>query len=149
MILFLDFDGVLHPDSVYQEDGQPVLRGEGSLFMWAPILTELLAPIPNVDIVLSTSWVQVMGYEYARQQLPAGLQERVSGRIRPRPWDTSRYFEIAAYVRWQQLSRWVALDDCYEWSEEDADRLVRCDPTLGISCPETQRLLIQRLEEFA
>ena len=30
MILFLDFDGVLHPDAVYLERGRPVLRGDAT-----------------------------------------------------------------------------------------------------------------------
>ncbi|NKA73639.1 hypothetical protein GO285_02999 [Ralstonia solanacearum] len=36
MTLFLDYDGVLHPDEVYYEYGKPVLRADGELFMWAP-----------------------------------------------------------------------------------------------------------------
>ena len=35
MILFLDYDGVLHPDSAYLVRGRPVLRATGGLFMWA------------------------------------------------------------------------------------------------------------------
>jgi hypothetical protein len=33
MILYLDFDGVLHPDEVYIVKGKVVLRAEGTLFM--------------------------------------------------------------------------------------------------------------------
>lgn len=33
MILFLDFDGVLHPDEAYLVKGRPVLRTEGALFI--------------------------------------------------------------------------------------------------------------------
>jgi len=36
VILFLDFDGVLHPDAVYlRHSGQIELRTEGELFMWS------------------------------------------------------------------------------------------------------------------
>ena len=38
MILFLDYDGVLHPDHVYLVSGRPVPRADGELLMWAPIL---------------------------------------------------------------------------------------------------------------
>ena len=38
MILFLDLDGVLHPDEAYLVHGRSVLRAEGELFMWAPLL---------------------------------------------------------------------------------------------------------------
>jgi hypothetical protein len=46
MILFLDFDGVLHPDAVYLERGRPVLRADGELFMWAHHLVDALASAP-------------------------------------------------------------------------------------------------------
>ncbi|WP_231909764.1 HAD domain-containing protein [Cupriavidus nantongensis] len=59
MIVFLDYDGVLHPDAAYLVKGRPELRATGTLFMWAPILEETLAPYPDAQIVLSTSWVQV------------------------------------------------------------------------------------------
>lgn len=42
MILFLDFDGVLHPDAAYLVRGRPVLRAAGELFMWAPLLAAVL-----------------------------------------------------------------------------------------------------------
>ena len=57
MILYLDFDGVLHPDEVYIVKDKVVLRAEGRLFMWADRLAEALADRPAVRVVLSTSWV--------------------------------------------------------------------------------------------
>ena len=47
MILFLDLDGVLHPDEAYLVHGRPVLRAEGELFMWAPLLIDVLADCPS------------------------------------------------------------------------------------------------------
>ena len=35
MLIYLDFDGVLHPDEVYVVKGKIVLKSEGALFMWA------------------------------------------------------------------------------------------------------------------
>ena len=32
-VLFLDFDGVLHPDAVFLTRQRPALRSEGELFM--------------------------------------------------------------------------------------------------------------------
>ena len=45
MILFLDFDGVLHPNSDDSEH-----------FSCAPLLWELLRRHPDVRVVLSTGW---------------------------------------------------------------------------------------------
>ncbi len=36
MILFLDFDGVLHPDAALLVNGRPTLKADGELMMWAP-----------------------------------------------------------------------------------------------------------------
>lgn len=79
MILFLDFDGVLHPGEVYLRNGTPALDEQGELFMWAPILEEILADFPAVRVVLSTTWVVHLGFERARKRLPATLQRRVIG----------------------------------------------------------------------
>ena len=49
MILFLDFDGVLHPDAVYLERGRPVLRTDGELFMWSRHLVDVLASAREVE----------------------------------------------------------------------------------------------------
>jgi hypothetical protein len=46
MILFLDFDGVLHPARAVMGQHGPELAGDGSLFMWVEPLTELLAERP-------------------------------------------------------------------------------------------------------
>lgn len=51
MILFLDFDGVLHPENVFLRRRRPCLGAPGELFMWAPILTDLLESAPDVQIV--------------------------------------------------------------------------------------------------
>ena len=79
MILFLDFDGVLHPDEAYLVKGRPVLRAEGALFMWAPLLVGALKNYPGVQIVLSTSWARELRFTRARSFLPPELQQRVIG----------------------------------------------------------------------
>lgn len=67
MILFLDFDGVLHPDAVYRERGRPVLRDQGELFMWSRRLVDVLVNRPDVRLVLSTSWAREFGFSRARR----------------------------------------------------------------------------------
>ena len=80
-ILFLDYDGVLHPDDVYLERGRPVLHATGQqLFMWAPLLQDALTDHPDVRIVLSTSWARELRFTRARDKLPQGLRSRVIGR---------------------------------------------------------------------
>ena len=79
MILFLDFDGVLHPDAVYLERGRPVLRADGELFMWSRYLVDVLASAPQIRIVLSTSWARELRFNRARDYLTAELRPMVIG----------------------------------------------------------------------
>lgn len=152
MILFLDFDGVLHPDDVYLVQGRPLLRAEGKLFMWAGLLVEALAYVPHVRIVLSTSWARELRFARARDYLPSELRPRVIGATwhskmsvddeyrllgRETWWDrATRYQQIRRYVNRARLTSWVAVDDDTEgWADADRDRLVQTDGQLGLSDP--------------
>lgn len=163
MILFLDFDGVLHPDAAFLDKGRPVLRAEGKLFMWAPFLVEALAPHPHVKIVLSTSWVRVRSFSRARNALPDPLRKRVIGAtwhtamgqsdysgVRPASswWDdATRYQQIVRYVERARFERWIAIDDDGEaWAESARGRLILTDPDKGISDPLALEQLQARLE---
>lgn len=153
-ILFLDFDGPLHPDEVYRVHGKIILRADGmSMFEYAPALTSLLEPWPEVRIVLSTSWVRVLGFNYAKGNLPPDMQHRVIGatwhsKMDQRWWQTlTRFQQIAAYVRRHELTSWVALDNDDEgWHESMRSRLVHVDNWLGLSDRLAQAKLAAALE---
>ena len=117
-ILFLDFDGVLHPDAVYLTRRGVELRAEGELFMWAPILEKLLAECPQIQVVLSTSWARNLGFREAKKRLPESVQARVigatwhSGEAKGWPdqikWDAlSRYEQIARYCARARVNDWL------------------------------------------
>ncbi len=157
MILFLDFDGVLHPDAAYLQKGRPVLHGEGTLFMWAPPLIEALAPHSHVKIVLSTSWVRVRGFSRARSALPEALAKRVIGAtwhssmLRSdelgNPLPVTRYQQIARYISRAQVTQWTAIDDDGEgWVESHRDRLILTDPNKGIADPAALEQLRRALK---
>lgn len=156
MILFLDFDGVLHPDDVFLTKQGPRLRSEGSLFMWGGLLEDVLSDLPDVRIVLSTSWVRHLGFSRAKKRLPQNLQARVVGSTWHSSmakqmsdvvwWDhATRYAQITRHAARAQILNWVALDDDGQgWNPEHADRLVLTDAATGISEP----LAIQRLHNL-
>lgn len=161
MIVFLDFDGVLHPDSAYLVRGRPTFKGEGKLFMWAPLLVDVLADFQEAQIVLSTSWARELSFSRARRWLPPPLRPRVIGatwhsrmslkhegfRTVGNWWDSAtRYEQIKRYASRAGLSDWVAIDDQPEgWAAEDSERLVRTDAQKGLSDPRALALLVQRL----
>ena len=166
-ILFLDYDGVLHADSVFLEHRRPVLRGGGRLFEWAPHLISALERHPDVHIVLSTSWVRTRGFSRARDALPQPLQEKVIGAtwhskmgrgkiggFRPvSTWwdDATRYQQITAFIaRAKTRLNWLALDDDDTgWAEECRDRLVLTDSDRGLSDPNVLEQLDEKLASLS
>lgn len=166
MILFLDFDGVLHPDAVYLERGRPVLRADGELFMWSRHLVDALASAPHVRIVLSTSWARELRFARARDYLPAELRPRVIGATwhsgmatddEHRPlgrdtwWDAAtRYQQIRRYVDRAGITDWIAVDDKPEgWADADRDKLVATDSRLGLSAPSARARLAATVGNMA
>lgn len=159
-VLFLDFDGVLHPDAVYLNRQGPTLKAEGALFMWAPILAQVLGEFPMVSVVLSTSWVRYLGHKRALGYLPSELGNRVIGATwhssmakgwaDENVWDgKTRYDQICRYAARSQLQHWIALDDDVQgWAEDSAQHLVACAPDLGLSSAQTQSQLRFRLRDM-
>lgn len=141
MVLYLDFDGPLHPDAVFiTASGQVELRAPGHhLFESIHLLEALLDPHPSIRIVLSTSWVFMKSFSFARRKLSASVQSRVIGATFHSREDRINF---ARMTRWQQIARdvarrrphaWVALDDDdLGWPEEQLHRLVKADEWLGL-----------------
>lgn len=162
MLLFLDFDGVLHPDAVYLRlNGKIELRTQGELFMWSDRLSVALEPHPDVKIVLSTSWARHLGFKRARKALPAGLAAKVIGATWHSamgkgwpdyiPWDDQARFEqIAAYLsRLSAPVPWLAIDDDDRgWPEEHRRHLVHTDAAFGLSAESAQADLRRRLQSL-
>lgn len=158
MILFLDFDGVLHPDAVYMTSDGIELRAEGKVFMWADRLSRILVAHPETEIVLSTSWVRHLGYHVARKALPSDIRKRViaatwhsaMGKGWPDfiAWDQqSRYEQIAAYLaRRAGALCWLAVDDDDRgWPESARDKLVLTHSSRGLSDQQVVDELSQKL----
>jgi HAD domain in Swiss Army Knife RNA repair proteins len=161
MILFLDFDGVLHPDAAFLVKGRPMLKAEGELMMWAPLLENALAGFPEAHIVLSTSWARQLSFSRARRWLPEALNARVIGSTWHSAmsfksegfsslatwWDeATRYQQIKRYALRAGLADWVAIDDQPDgWGAGDLDKLVHTNGETGLSDPLALALLAKRL----
>jgi hypothetical protein len=157
-VCYCDFDGVTHDDAVYssRHDGIHIRTPGRTLFEWLPILEKLLAPYPDVKIVLSTSWVRVKGFEFAKRQLTPGLQSRVIGatfhnRETPKfDFDNmSRGMQIFADVRRRKPTRWFAIDnDDHAWPAGCRENLIKTDDRLGLSDPSVQDAIRKVLASF-
>ena len=157
-ICYLDFDGCLHDDSVFWSPKKGIyIKTPGrALFEWEHILEELLAPHPDVKIVLSTSWVRVRSFNYAKNQLSKSLQSRVIGATFHRQYmrgdDFSllpRGVQIAEDVSRREPNAWFAIDDDHHgWPEWCRDKLIQTDGAVGLSDRHIQESIRIMLEKF-
>ena len=135
-VLYLDFDGVLHPADVRvpvddRTCARVYCRGlptNHPLFEHALLLERILQPHPDVKIVLATLWARELGLEYAAQQLPPGLRERVidtiwRGSLVEYP-PGSRYDVIQTDADARGLDQWLALDDDLNYWPGDRRHLI-------------------------
>lgn len=150
-VVILDADGCLHPADVRLHQGRVPVFGPGLdghyLFENTGLLADMLEPHPDVRIILSTSWVQVFGYQQTLAMLPQELRARVIGscfdpqRHGPGYAQMARGYQVLQEVQRRGLTRWVALDDdARDWPEEAAGNLIVTDPVLGIAGPCRKRL---------
>lgn len=140
LIVFLDFDGVLHPDPCRDEQ----------LFEHAPRLTQALEEFPEASVVLSTSWRTFLNFEQLIVPLDLELQRRVIG-MTPRFADFSAprplvpYRRQAECVQWlaengMDDAAWIAIDDRPSWFEPYCENLVTCDALVGFNAEAAGRL---------
>ena len=130
-ILFLDFDGVLHPSS-----------GVDSGFLCrAPDLEEALSG-HDLRIVVSSSWRFHMEMAEILGMLPPGLAQRVlgaTGEAHIGRWP--RFHEIRAWVQVNEPSaHWRALDDARLEFPSPCPELIACDPRTGFGVEQAGEL---------
>lgn len=158
-VIVLDADGVLHPGDVRLLPGGLPEFGpglNGHLFEHTGLLADMLKPHRDVHLLLSTSWVQVFGYQQTLSMLPGELRLRVIGscfdpaRHGPGYSQVARGYQVLEEVRRRGLVTWVGLDDDDRgWPEEIADHLIRTDPVLGLAGPCRKQLELWLAETAA
>ena len=147
MILFLDFDGVLHPVRQKRETQDMHLR---RLFCCEEALSRVLDPYPDLRIILSTDWRYDYSLPYLVGLLPF-LGPRVIGTTTRRPvsFSNRRYEFIAKVVARDEIKDWLALDDdVMGWPERESHRLVACDSYLALGEPGKLQEVADRLRDL-
>ena len=141
MILFLDFDGVLHPDPC---------TDAARLFEHAPRLAQALSGFLDVALVLSTAWRQTRPYDELLALLPPELRQRTIGTT-PNFSDFAALAALIPYHRqaecthWLRHNRlegeaWLALDDRPAWFAPYCENLIACHPQSGFDAEASARL---------
>jgi hypothetical protein len=110
MILFLDFDGVLHPTYSIKSE----------FFCYLPRLESVLRDFPALNVVISSDWRRNNSLQDLREFFSEDLQPRIVG-MTPviRPYVPGvRLLEAKAWMLSECYEGpWVALDDdTYCWS---------------------------------
>ncbi len=148
MILFLDFDGVLHPIS----------RPQGPLSLTAHF-EHVMRDFPQVEIVISSAWRQ----EHSLTVLRSFFSDDISARmidITPDlavngvdlDYEHVREKEIRAWLRntGRETENWIALDDTDWFFSPTCRNLIRVNPEIGFDpCIEAElrhRLSTQALD---
>ena len=166
VVCYLDFDGVLHHEAAYRHPKRgvyidPKIAPGHSLFEYAHHLVEAFTPYPDLKIVLSTSWVRVLGYTRTRKYLPVQLAERVIGATyhsNAHGMSEGYAYQFSSMTRGEQVwadvlrrqpRRWLAIDDAVDdWPDKLRDNLVPCAGEYGLGDPHTRDVLAQRLVEL-
>lgn len=157
-VLYLDFDGVLHPEDVWllARGGKPFVKSPPGrhVFERAQLLAELLEPYPHVGIVLSTSWVRKYRYRRTTEFLPPSLAGRCIGSTFHSRMDR-RVFEqlprgrqVRADVGRRTPANWLALDDMNDGWNGAEENVVITHEIDGIGDPDTCRQIREALRRF-
>lgn len=135
LVLFLDFDGVLHPAGVRED----------SYLVDLPNLAEVLRRFTGaVQVVVSSTWREYESLDQLRGYFPQDLQRLVVG-VTPLLPGQNRQAECQAWLRdHAPQAHWLAVDDDAGEFEPDCQNLFLV-PKTGLE-PAVAHALIARIE---
>lgn len=138
MLLFLDFDGVMHPT------GPTCLP-----FEHLDALETILRRHQHVDVVISSSWRKVHTLAHMREgYFSADIQARVVGTTPIIP-NATRWQEIMAFLtETQHIGPYLVIDDNAAEFPEGWEPLLLCAPESGLDA-EKQSELVTRLQRYS
>jgi hypothetical protein len=147
-ILFLDFDGVTHPDPCEM----------GRLFIKLPLIEAVLRRFDDCKIVISSSWRVVHPLDEMRGFFAVDMQSRVIGMTPQQRFAMgildlqpgySRQWECEAWLSSQRVwlpherrldAPWIAIDDRHDWFRADCKNLLATNSRMGFTSDDAIRL---------
>jgi hypothetical protein len=145
-ILFLDFDGVLHPYSPWPHD--EVVRGQ--YFIHLPRLEGVLRDFAEVQVVIASDWRLYQPLEKLRTFFSEDIRPRVSGTTTLERSTSEevgqRQIQAEQYLRKHNLvhAQWVAVDDTPANYLTGA-RVVLCEDQFGAREEAALRRLLKQI----
>lgn len=138
MVLFLDFDGVLHPEPATAE----------ILFCSLPILYAVLVARPAARVVVTSDWRLKHSAEQLSEMLFRGrpeFRDRFAG-VTPifpeyRFEYRGREREIEAWLQINGMTEWIAIDDVAGNFTHGSRRVFLTDYRTGLVSQDIDRLL--------
>ncbi len=134
LVLFLDFDGVLHP-------------GFSETFCHRDNLERILRANPTVDVVISSDWRRA-DFTYLQELFSDDVRERIIGRTGYMEGPYARHREIIEFCRAHSIGRWLALDDDEAHFLPGCPNLFLVDVREGLT-EEAASRLVQRLNQLS
>jgi hypothetical protein len=141
MILFLDFDGVTHPEFCSYDD----------YFCKLPLIEEVLREFPNVEIVVSSTWRlefedEAESTAQMKKHFSFDIAPRVAG-VTPDLRSPERKRELSKWLErprdrecmaWLHRYRtpqtpWIAHDDTQEWFGQNTAQVMIIDGSTGFT----------------
>ncbi|MDD2881097.1 MAG: HAD domain-containing protein [Rhodoferax sp.] len=142
LCLFLDFDGVMHP--------QPY---RGNAFCQLPLIEDVLREFPSVQIVISSSWREHYDLMSLKRMFSEDISLCVIGTTKfydpalnhlsnPVTTDFERQREIELWMRENASpdAVWIAVDDYPKWFEPDCPNLLVTSAASGFVEHDKQSL---------
>jgi len=149
-ILFLDFDGVTHPDPCETDQ----------LFTQLPLIEEVLREFKTCKIVISSSWREAHPLDEMREYFSEDLQPRVLGMtpvhpvsrlhrvVEPPPahhrqWECEKWLQgnqVLLAQDWHAQAPWIAIDDRPNWFQPDCLNLLATVTEFGFRADDAVRL---------
>ena len=143
-VLFLDFDGVTHPEGRNRQDLP---------FSQLHLIEDVLREFPSLEIVISSSWRDTYTIEGLRDLFAEDIAPRLVG-VTPSvnspqgdwlpgiPPAHEREWEIEAWLKAnRQLGNpWLAIDDRPQWFRPDCPHLLVTESSKGFQSHQADRL---------
>ena len=142
-VLFLDFDGVLHPEPL----------GDNARFSRVALLDTALDQVPDLQVVVSSSWrhgrtLEQLRAPFAERHHPRFISTTAQFRDIANLFDESwqrfpREVECLYWLASQQRANapWIALDDCPWLFRPLNPHLIQTDPAIGVREADMEALV--------